>query len=304
MNDVRNLMERLAEHRALGAAPPDEHAWLAEHGAVRRLAAGEVIGPKGQLVTLLWVLLTGRVGIRVDRGAGSHMLIEWRAGEVTGALPYSRGPRPPDDLAAQEPTEVLQIAGEDVPEMIRRCPVITAIMVHEMIDRSRRLTSADLHDEKLISLGKLAAGLAHELNNPASAAARSVKMLGENLAAAELAARRLGAARLSERQLAAIDAMHERCVGSRGGPAPSAVERADREDAVTEWMAAHGADEESAPSLAEAGVTPAELGALATIVQGDALNTALRWIAAGCQVHALTGEIEGRCRAFTTWSTR
>ena len=86
-----------------------------------------------------------------------------------------------------------------------------------MVDRARQFTSIDLRDEKLISLGKLAAGLAHELNNPASAVVRSAKKLTESLGAAEAAARRLGAARLSEAQFAAIDAVRRCAARPRPG---------------------------------------------------------------------------------------
>src|SRR5205814_8133279 len=117
---------------------------------------------------------------------------------------------------AEEPTELLAVARERLSEMVRECPVITDTLVHVMVDRARTFTSSDLRDEKLISLGKLAAGLAHELNNPASAVVRSAKMLPESLAASEMAARKLEAARLSDAQLAAIDVVRTTC---NGGPA-------------------------------------------------------------------------------------
>lgn len=95
--------------------------------------------------------------------------------------------------------------------MIRECPGITARHVHAMLDRARHFTSSDLHDEKIVSLGKLAAGLAHELTNPASAAARSARLLVNGLADAERAARTLAEARLSASQLASIDGVRELC---------------------------------------------------------------------------------------------
>ena len=96
--------------------------------------------------------------------------------------------------------------------MIRECHEITSILVHKMLDRARLFTSSGLHDEKMVSLGKLSAGLAHELNNPASAIERSAALLEDRLEEAEQATRALGASRLTDAQLAAIDAVRASCV--------------------------------------------------------------------------------------------
>ena len=93
--------------------------------------------------------------------------------------------------------------------MIRECHEVTSILVHTMVDRARAFTSSDLHDEKMVSLGKLSAGLAHELNNPASAIERSAALLEDRLEEAERATRALGAARLTDAQLAAVDAVRD-----------------------------------------------------------------------------------------------
>jgi len=287
-----DLMARLATHRSLGAAPTSEHAWLVKHGTFRVYNTGDVANHKGQPATMLSIMLSGHIVVRVDRGAGSHKIIEWRAGDVGGTLPFSRGATPPNDAVAEEPTEMLEIPREDFPELIRECPAVTAVMVHAMIDRARQFTSSDQRDEKLVSLGKLAAGLAHELNNPASAVVRSAKTLTESLAASEVAARRLGAAHLSEAQLAAIDDVRKVC-GEPSAQGPlSAIARADREDAIGDWLARHGANEGCAVPLAESGVSLAALDTLARTVTGDALDATLRWIAAGCLVRALSGEIK------------
>jgi signal transduction histidine kinase len=287
-----DLPARLAQHRALGAAPASEHAWLAEHGRLDTLGIGDILTHKGEYATSLAIFLSGHVAVHVDRGAGSHKIFEWRGGDVGGLLPYSRGASPPNDAVAEEPTEVLAIARDHLPAMIRECPVVTATLVHAMVDRARQFTTNDQRDEKLLSLGRLAAGLAHELNNPASAAARSAKMLTESLGAAEAAARRLGAARLSDAQLAAIDSVRKLCRSPAAAGVHSAVARADREDALGDWLAGHGANEGCAVPLAETGVTLAALDTLAETVGGDALDATLRWISAGCLVRTLSSEIE------------
>lgn len=285
------LMARLAAHTALRSVPVAEHAWLAAHGRVRSFRAGEILTRKGELATELTVVFSGSVAIRLDRGAGSHKVIEWRAGDIGGALPYSRGARPPADAVVEEPTEMLLVPLSCLPEMTRECPVLTTMLVHAMVDRARQFNAADLRDEKLVSLGRLAAGLAHELNNPAAAAARTAKLMRESLEAAEVAASRVGAARLSDAQLAAVNEVRALCAEPAPESGRSAIARADREDALAAWLSGHGANEACAEPLAETGLTIEALDRLHREVQGDALDAALRWISAGCQARALAAEV-------------
>ena len=173
MPEHATLVDRLAEHRTLGQAPRAELEWLAAHGEVRLIKAGDVITRANLPVTKLYITLSGRFSINVDRGYGPRKVMEWSGGDVGGLLPYSRMAKAPGEAVVSEPGEVLFVDGEHFPELIRTCPWITATLVHVMIDRARVFTSSGLQDEKMMSLGRLAAGLAHELNNPASAAARS-----------------------------------------------------------------------------------------------------------------------------------
>jgi signal transduction histidine kinase len=176
--------------------------------------------------------------------------------------------------------------------MIRECYEITSILVHTMIDRARSFTSSELHDEKLVSLGKLSAGLAHELNNPAAAIERGAALLEDRLDDAERAARVLGAARLTEAQLAALDAVRTSCLATRVQGVRSPIEEAEREDAIADWLADHRLDVTTAEALAETSVTLEALDRVAEAVDGPALNAVLRWAASGCSVRGLASEIQ------------
>jgi len=285
------LMAKLAQHRSLGSAPPAEHAWLATHGELRAHPVGHILTPKGQLAEAMHIFFSGTVAIHIDRGAGSHKLFEWRGGDVGGMLPFSRGARAPNDAMVEEPAEMLDLPTGCLPDLVRECPSVTATLVHTMLDRTRHFNAADLRDEKLISLGRLAAGLAHELNNPASAAARSATFLARYLEAAEAAAARVGAARLSAEQLESVNAVRALCFVPLAEPL-SAMARADREDALGTWLDDHEADVACAESLAGTGVTLEALDRLAASVTGDALDATLRWISADCQLRALASEIQ------------
>ena len=155
------LIDQLAQHALLRDIPPEQVAWLATHGRPRHLDAGEVLYRDGEPIEGLHLVLSGHLAIHVDRGAGRRKALEWRGGEVSGILPFSRLVRTPGEVMAIEPTEFVTVDREHFPEMIRQCQELTAVFVHVMVDRTRHFTSGDLHDEKLMSLGKLAAGLAH-----------------------------------------------------------------------------------------------------------------------------------------------
>jgi signal transduction histidine kinase len=289
MNDP-DLITRLAQHLTIGSAPRQELEWLAAHGYVQHYEPGEMIR-KGEPVQRLWVFLSGHFAFYEDRGLGPRKVLEWRGGDVSGLLPYSRSTTSPGQGIILEPADVFMVEREHMPALIRECPSVTEILVHKMIDRTRVFTSSALQDEKMASLGRVSAGLAHELNNPASAVARSAKLLRQTLTEAEDTSRALGAARLTDAQFEVIDRVRIGCTAA----APSSlapVERADREEALADWLEAHDADSNAAATLVDTGTTIEALDTLASAVQGRDLDTAVRWIAAGCTLRTLASDIE------------
>jgi signal transduction histidine kinase len=289
---AQDLIDQLAEHKTLSAAPRTELEWLVAHGSLRKLNTGEVLSGKGQQVAGLYIILSGRLALFVDRGAGLNKLIEWRGGDVAGLLPYSRLMAAPGDSSALEPLEVLAIPREQFRAMTRECFEVTSILVHTMIDRARLFTSSDLQNEKMISLGKLSAGLAHELNNPASAIERCAAMLEDRIEDCEEATRGLSAATLSEAQIASVEAVRGACMAKKSQGVRSAMEQLDREEEIAEWLARHRLDTRSAGMLADTEVTVESLDRIAAAVQGPALNAVVRWAASGCAVRHLASEIQ------------
>ena len=226
------------------------------------------------------MLLSGHVSLTVDRGSGPQKMIEWRGGDVSGMLPYSRMVNPPGDAIAQEHTEILALGREHLRALTHECFEITSILVRTMLDRARLFTSSDLLNEKMISLGKLSAGLAHELNNPASAIERSAALLEDRLEDTEKATRALGAAKLSDAQLAAVDTILASCMATQTQTVRTCLEQSDREEAIADWLIRHKLDMATAAMLADTEVSFEALDQLATVVAGSALNAVLRWAAA------------------------
>jgi signal transduction histidine kinase len=287
-----DLVDRLAAHKTLGAAPREELEWLAAHGSMRRLNEGDVLTGKGERTAGMFIVLAGHIAIYVDRGAGRHKVLEWRAGDVAGFLPYSRLISPPADSVAQEPSEVFAVPRSEIEAMIHACPEATTILVHTMLDRARAFTTAGLHDEKMISLGKLSAGLAHELNNPASAIERGAALLDDRLDEAEEASRALGAARLSDAQLEAVDRMRAACLSARAAGVLSPLQQAEREDLIADWLADHHMDPGIAGPLADTSVTLDALDDVAAAIGGPTLTAVLRWAGAGCAVRSIASDIQ------------
>jgi signal transduction histidine kinase len=287
------LTDRLAGLPNMRGIPRHELEWLAACGEHSIHQAGVVMARKGDPIDGMYIVLSGHCAIRVDRGAGPRRVLDWRTGDVSGLLPYSRMTATPGDMFVEQQAEFLMVDRKHFPEMIRQCPEFTALTVHMMLDRARDFSASDLQDEKMISLGKLAAGLAHELNNPASAAVRGAKLLSEGLARADGAARALGAAGLTEAQLAAIDGLRTACLTHPLDAVLSPIQQADREDAIEDWLERRGMDSEHAEPLAATSVTLETLDSLASSISGEALAKALGWIAAGCTTHALAADIEG-----------
>ncbi len=291
MGDV-DLMNRLKALSSFDGIPLEEMEWLIAHSQLDEGEAGALVAPMGKRVEHLWIVLSGHLAIRVDRGVGLHRVLEWRTGDVGGILPYSRMTGPPGDTYFEEKTELLLIHEKHFPEMTHRCPAFTAHTVHFMLDRVRTFNTSELQDEKMISLGRLAAGLAHELNNPASALVRSAKMLLESLPKADSAARVLGAAALNDKNLEALDRTRLNCLAESTDRVLSPMEQADREDQFSDWLTLHQLDPAYAAPLAETAVTVEALDDLAGAMSGETLEAALSWVATGCATRSLALDIE------------
>ena len=290
--ETSEIVERLAAHRLLGAAPRAELEWLAAHGAFVRYEAGFVVAHKDEPVDVMVIQFSGRTSSYLDRGTGMRYVLETKAGDVTALLPFSRMRVSLGEWLVDETAEVLIIHRDSFPEMIRECPVVIETLVHFMLDRSRLLAATTVQDDKMMAMGRLAAGLAHELNNPASAAARSAKLLHDAMIESRNAWRDLCATSLNDKERSTVDMVAERSLIPVTTGVFSAIERSDREDEIVDWLDDHGAEHTPAATLAESGVTTDLLDELAESFIGNRLNIVLRWVASDYAARSLTTDVE------------
>ena len=148
--------------------------------------------------------------------------------------------------------------------------------------------------EKLATLGTLAAGIAHELNNPAAATQRAAEQLREVSSRLEEASLRLRTLHLTPAAQEALRSLQEQARERARAPSDlDALGRADREAEVERWLDEQGLRDPwlLAPSLADQGLDPAALSRLAAVLQGEALSAALEWVARLFAAHTLLYEI-------------
>jgi signal transduction histidine kinase len=298
--------------KVLGGLSDDDLAWLAERTQEVVLAPGEALFAVGDPPDSLFLVLEGTVHARRDALGPDAPVFVISAGDVTGLLPFSRMKevtgtgravtRVRAARFAEEPADIFAVPRDQLPEMIRECGALTSILVHTMIDRARAFTSADLHDEKMLSLGKLSAGLAHELNNPAAAVRRGAAELRKRLGALERLTAGLTAAGVGTAAATAMGALRQAGASPHAGSALGALERGDREDRVTEYLDGLGVKQPwlCAPTFVDAGLdVPALETAMATVPDG-ARPAAMGWLEAALAADALVTGVEQAAERIST----
>ena len=166
------IVDALDRITPLHGLPEEDRLWLAERGLEIRAKAGEILFEEGQPAEQMMLILKGEIHVRRQR-TGPMTLFVGRAGQMTGLLPYSRMVGYGGQGFAAQDVWALLFHKSLFAEMLRAIPSFGQRVVSTLLDRVREVTRIEQQSEKLTALGKLAANLAHELNNPSSAAQRA-----------------------------------------------------------------------------------------------------------------------------------
>ena len=272
--------------------PDDQLDWFISQSQELHLKAGEGYARQGDPANAMFVLLEGQLQGRGEIG-GETIIFTISQGNVTGVLPFSRMKQFTVSGRAEADSRILRFPASLFPELIRKMPELTQRLVGLMADRIRETTRMEQQRDRLASLGKLSAGLAHELNNPASAAKRAAGQLREMLTQIKDASHELGRHDLTSAQKAEIEKLEASFIQQNQHP-PDALTTSDLEEQIDSLLRSHGQNDlwQLAADLARKCVQPAELESLFAALEPDTARAALVRIAASVEVANLLNEIE------------
>ena len=274
------------------ALPDDQLDWFISQSQEMSLKAGEVYSRQGDPADAMFVILEGQVQWRGERG-GETFIFTLEAGDVTGVLPFSRMKQFAVSGRAVTDSRALRFPASKFPELVQKMPELTQRLVGLMSDRIRETTRLEQQRDRLASLGKLSAGLAHELNNPASAAKRAASQLRDILKNIKNASLELGRRDLTLAQKSEIERL-EAVFTQQDVVPPDVLTMSNLEDQIDSLLRSHGQNDLwlLAAGLARRNIKPEVVERLFATLDGDTARAALVRIAASEEIASLLHEIE------------
>ena len=292
-------VEALRRVHVFADLPEDQLKWFAENVQDERYAAGDILFRKGDPPDWMAIFLEGEMHAYSDDNAHDGYVYISRAGdpasEVTGVLPFSRMTQFTVTGRAAMASRIMRFPVSLFPDLLQRMPILAKRLVGIMSDRVREMTTADQQQDKLMALGKLSAGLAHELNNPAAAATRAANDLIATLAELRAADLRLCRHDLTIEQENAIRTFEDRALEHTSTTEHlNSLEQSDREDLIATWLEDHGVSEpwKVSGNLVEAGIDAAGLQRISDVLEKEAFDDVLGRVNAQLAAAKLAGEIK------------
>jgi signal transduction histidine kinase len=291
VEDIAAAIDRIAPLQGL---PLEDRLWLARHGTEVVAQPGDILFEEGDIADRMILILKGEIHVRRQRGTPMALFIG-RAAQMTGLLPFSRMKTSGGQGFAISPLWALLIHQSLFPEMLAAIPSMAQRVVSALLDRVREVTRIEQQAEKLAAMGKLAGNLAHELNNPASAAQRAAANLVTELRGNRKNRFKLVNLCLSEDQIQGIEDWEQSILDRHeqdrrekdrhelNDPREerNALEVIAGEEALRAWLTEQHCDRvwDVAPQLAEEGVTVAELDRLRAILGANEACISLQFFA-------------------------
>jgi len=289
MSETLELLRRVPVFEGL---PEDQITWFLRQSEELHLKPGELYTRQGDPADRMSVVLEGELEARGELG-GEAIVIPMEAGDVTGKLPFSRMKQFPLSGRAITESFILRFPASLFPELVQKMPELTQRLVGLMSDRIRETTRIEQQRDRLAGLGKLSAGLAHELNNPASAAKRATSQLRTTLKRVRDASLELGRLDLTATQKAEIEKLEASLVQTDGPPL-DALAASDLEDQLDSLLRSHGQNDlwQLAADLARKNFKPELLEQLFAAFDADTARAALVRISSSVEIADLLNQIE------------
>jgi signal transduction histidine kinase len=288
-------MTETAELRSVPAfadLPEDQIEWFISQAGELCFKAGEALMSPGEPADAMFVLLEGQLQARGDIG-GETVIITVDAGTVTGRLPFSRMKTFTFGARAVTNCRILRFPATKYHDLAQKMPELTERLVGMMTDRVRETTRREQQRDRLAALGKLSAGLAHELNNPASAAKRAASQLRDILKRIKDASHDLGRRELTPTQKAEVEKL-EAYLTQQNEPPPDTLAMSELEDQLDSLLRSHGQNDlwQLSAGLARRNIQPEVLETLFGALDPGTARAALVRVGALVEVLSLLDEIE------------
>lgn len=236
---TKMVLELLKKIQEFEDVPEEQLLWLIEKSQYRELKKGEMLFVKGDPIDKLHIILSGDLEIKVEQNGAYKTAAEIRGNGLTGLLPFSRATITRGNGLVAADMKLLCLQREYFPLLCANCYELTNGLVNAMTTRTREFTRNSVQEEKMMALGKLSAGLAHELNNPASAIVRSAKELKKHLANVPEKFKQVISIKASDDEIDRINEFVFSRINNQNPSNLSLIERSEVEEELEEWLYEH-----------------------------------------------------------------
>jgi signal transduction histidine kinase len=267
--------------------------WLIDHSEYKLYDTGDILFFPGDAVDHTQIILQGRYVVKIEQQGKSRELGVWGTGTITGVLPFSRMKEAGATGKALEPTYTLELHRKYFTEMVNVSYELTQALVSVMTNRVRDFTTMQFQNEKLMALGKLSAGLAHELNNPASAMVRNAEELYKKVHSTPEKFKSVITMRITPEQTDQVNAILFSKIQNAANVDLSLMERESRVDDILDWLEDHDIEDgdDLAETFADFDLEVDDLDTIHDIIKGEGLATILWWLESTLSLERLVSEI-------------